>query len=226
MRVFLAVLALGWALASKAESAAVLLYEITEPGVDAYPSRIIVTKTFLRMDQGTAEGGFLLFDRQERQIYNVTPADATVLVIAPRPVEVEPPFELALETVRASNDGAPPIAGRKPEHYRLMVNGVVCREVVAVPGMAEEATSAIGELREVMAGMHASLLLTTPADVLIPCNLAHDIYAPARHLQWGLPVQLWGKDGRGEVLLDFDLAWEADPELFRIPDEYERYALN
>jgi len=60
---------------------AVLWYAEQEAGIEPYKVRYIVSQDFMRSDEGIDEGGFVLLDRAQRQIYSVVPQNRTILHI-------------------------------------------------------------------------------------------------------------------------------------------------
>ncbi len=221
---FLVLVGTGIAASAGAEEASMLLYQVQEPGLEPYASRVIVTRQYLRMDDGGGEGDFVLFDRAKRNIFSVNHDDRTVFAIPARPVEIDPPMALErrAENIPA-NGGMPEVAGQKPKHHRLLVNGGECYNVVTVSGVLTDAVVALGEFREVLAGEHARILPHVPADMQLPCDLALNTFAPKWQLEYGLPIQEWDSSGKGQALLDFDPEFEAEESLFRLPGGYRHY---
>jgi len=209
---------------ASAEQAAMLLYQEIEPGIEPYPSRILVTDGYLRMDDGTAQGNFVLFDRERLRIHSVNHEDRTVFEIPARPVELKSPIPLERRHQRVEPESAPPkVGGRQPEYYRLYVNDKRCYDVVAVPDLLKPAVAALKEFRQVLAGEHARVLPAVPADLHEPCDLALNTFAPTWPLAFGLPIQARVLDGRGRVLVDFRERFEVAQALFELPEGYQVY---
>lgn len=204
--------------------AVMLIYRAQEPGVDPYISRVLVTPDYMRMDDGVADGDFLLFDRKARTVYSVVHDEGTVLDIPPRPVEIESPIPLARndEQVAIGKD-VPKVMGRTPQHHSLKVNGKVCYDVVTVPGVMKDVVAAMKEFRQVLAGEHATSLPFIPADMRDPCDLALNTFAPGWQLQFGLPIQEWDGHGKGQILVDYDPQFKADTSWFVLPEGYRHY---
>lgn len=212
--------------ASAAEpTAAMVLYQVTEPGLDPYSSRLIVTPRHMRMDDGVAGSNFVLFDRRRNIIYSVTHSDRTVLEIHARPVDVESPVALQRKHTQVmTEDGLPAIAGRTPQQYRLSVNGELCYETVAVAGLLDDVVAALTAFRTVLAGENARILTDVPADMQDPCDLALNTYAPGWQLQFGLPIQERDTQGKGQSLLDYSTDYPVEAGLFSLPKGYQHYA--
>lgn len=191
-------------------------------------TRLIVTPEFLRIDDGRDGGDFLLYHRGERTIYNVSAADALILVMAPQAIGAAP---VALEhDIQRENDAAPDVGGKKVRHYRLLTNRNVCYDLYAAEGLLPEVVAALREYRESLAGEHAQALAFTPKEMQTPCDLANNIYAPARHLAHGFPIRAAERNGRDATrvrtteLLDYQQGFAADAALFRLPG-YRRMTL-
>jgi hypothetical protein len=220
------VLLLAGSLVSAAEQqATMVLYQVMEPDVEPYNSRLIVTPRHLRMDDGDADSSFVLFDRKRDIIYSVTHSDRTVLEIHARPVDVAPPIPLNRKHAQAATEEAlPAIAGKTPRQYRLSVNGELCYETVAVEGLLPDVVQALTAFRTVLAGENARILTEVPADMQDPCDLALNTYAPGWQLQFGLPIQEHDPQGRGQLLLDYSTAYPVEAGVFSLPKGYQHYA--
>jgi len=226
---FVAVLATVGCARPPAAPGATAVYMVEhEADFEPMRTRMIVTPEFLRIDDGRDGGDFLLYHRGERTIYNVSVADALILVIAPQSVGAAP---MALEhRVESESDNPPDVGGKKVRHYRLLTNRALCYDLYAADGLLPEVVTALREYRESLAGEHAQALAFTPREMQTPCDLANNIYAPARHLAHGFPIRVAetnGRDGtrvRTTELLDYRRGFAADAALFRLPG-YRRMTL-
>ncbi len=209
--------------AAYAAEGALLIYRQQEPGIDDYDARILVTKEYLRMDDGVDEGDYLLFDRKLHLISSVTHNDETVFEIPPRPVTQRPPMELQRRSAEVRLNNVPPVGKEKPQHRQLYVNDKVCYNVVAVKGLLKDVQKALAAFRTTLAGEHAKLLPRLPADQQEPCDLAHNIFHPTWQLEFGLPIQEWDEQGRGQTLVDYRESTTLDDKLFILPPGYRHY---
>jgi hypothetical protein len=201
-------------------AATVLWFAEQEAGVAPYRTRMLVTAEHLRIDDGEADGDFVLYSRRERTIYNVNVADKLILVIrAAEPVSS--PVALRHEALREAGE-LPEVAGRKVVRYRLRTNGQTCYEVFAADGLLPEATAALREFITALAADQAARLPAMPRELQTPCYLANNAYAAARYLDHGLPVRRADYDGRVSELVDFTQSFAAEPGLFQLPEEYRR----
>lgn len=204
--------------------ATVLYFVEREPGVEPYRTRLIVTADYLRIDDGSAPGDFLLYDRRSRVISSVVNADTRILVIPPKPVTIASPIELRHEVER---DPArfPEIGGHPVKHYRLLTNGQLCYDLYAAEGLLPEATQALAEYRQALAGQQALIVPLAPAAQRDPCDLANHVFLPARHLAHGLPIRYTDMTGRTSELVDFKTGFEVDRGLFELPASFRRITI-
>jgi len=203
----------------------VLHFQESEPGIDPYAVRMLVTQSHVRIDDGFDESGFVLYDRASRTIYSVTHEDRQILRIDYRPVTMAPPRELVYGQNESSDPQAPTIDGKLPVHYELLTNGQTCHDVVAVPGLLEEARLALIEYHDALAGEQAANLFKTPPEFQSDCMLSNLVFAPSRYLEFGFPIQERTHDGYVRALVDFEREAELSPELFMLP-EYREYSIN
>lgn len=201
-------------------TATVLYFLDQEKGIEPYRTRMVVTGDFLRIDDGTDSRDFILFSRKERVIYNVSAGDKLVLVIrGGGKVEAAP--ALKHEVVREADQ--PPAVGGKPvTHYRLLTNGTTCYDLYAAQGLLPDAVTVLREFIFVLAADQAGRIGSMPRELLTPCYLANNIYAPARYLDHGLPVRRADHDGRVSELVDFSSDFAANPALFVLPADYRQ----
>ncbi len=213
------------AVAADPGPATILWFDEREPGVNPYRTRMIVARDYVRMDDGAAGDDFVLFDRRTGAIHSVSHEDRTVLDVPAREVRREPPYELRLTESREPQAEAPKIDGRTPEHLVFKVNGKTCYEVIAVPGLLEDAVAALRQYHRSLAGEQAQTLDWTPPEMQTPCMLANVVFYPARHLAYGFPVQEWDYRGYVRALRDYQVGVTVDPTLFRLPEDYRHYRI-
>lgn len=205
-------------------AATVLYFVDREKDAEPYQTRMIVTERFLRIDDGTDTGDYLLYDRRSRTISSVVPADSRILIIPPKAVALAPPAEFRHEIVREASR-LPDIGGHPVAHYRLLTNGKLCYDLYAAEGLLPEATRALAEYREALAGEQATMVPRMPKELRSDCDLANHVFLPARHLAHGLPVRYTDMTGRTSELVNFQTDFAADPALFRLPDSYRRITI-
>lgn len=209
----------------QAETAALLVYKVWERSVDPYITRILVTPDHVRMDEGAPNGDFTLFDRQQAIIYNVSAEDQSVLVINPGDVAVQPDQALVLSETREIDPKAPPIAGVSPVDMTLFANGEMCEQLTVAAGLMEPALVGLRELKQVLAKVQFATLVARPDELQTPCDLASNIHAPTRMLDFGLPIREQS-EGRGQVLQDFAAEHDVDARLFALPEGYRQMEMS
>lgn len=200
-----------------------LMFNEKDAVTDFSPTRMIVTAAYLRIDEGPASDGFVLFDRRARTIYSVSDEDKTILVIEEQAGDFAPPKGLEHRVEEVPLEGAPAVGGRKVRHYNLYTNERRCYELFAVEGLLEEPRRALEEYRRVLAQEHAQVASLTPADMQDQCDLANNVLLPARHLAHGFPIRMQDVFGRVRNLQDYDVHYRPDPALFVLPAGYRRY---
>lgn len=203
-----------------------LLYKVQEPGIDPYEARIIITDEYIRLDDNNDGNDFILVHRKDKTVYSVSDDNENILVIKYRPVTLKSPIELHSETIRKPDTDAPKIDGYTLVHYVFKINGEACQDATIAEGLLIEATKAISEYRQILAGQHAITFNSTPADLRNGCDMAMHIFHPDRYLQFGLPINERDYRGYQRSLIDFDDAYEVDPALFDLPSEFKKFSID
>ena len=122
-------------------SADLLVCRVSERGAEPCLSRIPVTPSPVRMDNGVDGKGFVLFDRGSRIIYRADPGERTVPVIDPAHHKPEAPMPLDLSEQRELLDvrhQLPVAPGRFgiPEGYRRISVPPRARQDVLARGVS------------------------------------------------------------------------------------------
>ncbi len=211
---------------SRSVSAVRLVFEEQEAGIEPYRTRYLISSEYLRIDDGADTVDFILLDRRAQTIYSASAESRTILTIMNRIRDSESPLVLELTEKWQPLEAAPTIDGRRAAHRTYLVNGTRCYDVVAVPGLADDAVAALRLYRRVLASEHKRMLPHVPADTHEACDLAHNVFAPDRHLRRGLPIEEWDQVGYRRALLDMDFDYQADPGLFVLPEGFRRYSMD
>ena len=191
-----------------------------------YQTRWLVTKNFLRLDDGVGKDGYVLFDRIKNTIYNISNETKTVMTVEFIPDKVKPPFKLKMSSIEMELPaGAPEVAGIKAQHYRLITNDNYCSDVIAVKGLLNDAMNAMRGYNQVLASNNASTLSATPADIQTPCMLSMNIFYVNQSLQFGFPVQEWSQKGKSRSLKSYKENMRQDISLFTLPDKYKYFSM-
>lgn len=226
---FVALVAISLTACSKKE-AEDYAYKISfmeqEKFVEPYPTRVIITPEFIRFDDGENAKDFVLFDRIKHVVHSVVDDEHTIMSVHNKTVNIEPPIKLEFsEKDLGEMKDAPSIAGIKPRHYQLLVNGKVCNDVIAVKGLLPAAVNALREFSVLMASDSKTTLSSMPADTLNACDLAQDTFEPARVFMFGFPVQTMGRREYARTLVDFDDNFDVDLKLFELPKDFKHYTV-
>ncbi len=222
---FCMILAMSITRAMAVETAVTLLMfedqdSLNEP---AYMSRLLLTKDYLRMDDGEDHGDFALLDRKDGTIYSVNHEDQRTLVIPFQPVTAAPPKALRHDIEELDAGGVPDVGGSKVARYYMFTNGKRCLEVYAVTGFYDDAVKALTELSKTLAGQHAKGLELIPDEARSDCDLANNIFVPDRHLSKGFPIRQKDFAGRTRKLVTVKDDVMIDSSIFELPEGYERF---
>lgn len=200
-----------------------------ERDVEPYETRIIVTKKFLRFDDGEGAENFVLFDREKRIVYSVEHDESTVMAVHEKKFmndeRLKPPFKLRNSVKVFDMDDAPTVEGAKPVHYQLLTNNKACYDVIAAEGLLPEAVKALREFHTVMASDSATTFQNIPADLHNACDMTHSTFSPVRHLQFGFPIREWGKREYSRTLIDYKTQYEVDEKLFEFPQGFRHFTV-
>jgi len=190
----------------------VLRYTDQDPGDPPYPTRILVTPDFMRMDSGEDAGDFTLLDRRRRVVVNVMPDSKLAMVFAPGALPPKPAdWAPRLEVGEAARGG---------RRFTLTVNGVVCREGVAVRH-AMDAARAMAELKAILAATQYRVWKDSPPDMQHDCDLANQVWNAGDTLMLGLPLEEHEFTGRSRTL-ESETRQPLNPALFRVPEGMAR----
>ena len=203
-----------------------LLYDVEEPGVDPYQTRMIITDDYIRLDEKNDTNDFVLVDRKQSIVYSVSSDNDAILVVNSTPVTVKSPMELNLDMKKTVAKEAPTIDGHALAQYVFIVNKEVCQDAMIAEGLLPEATKALSEYRHILSGQHASTMKHAPADTRNGCDLSMHIFQPDRHLKFGLPINERDRSGYQRNLVDFDDEYEPNPKLFELPKEFGRFTID
>lgn len=202
--------------------ATVLSLREQELGGAFFPTRVLITRRFVRIDPDTGAGNYILFNRRKHAIYSVDAADHTILVIHARPVRLTPPMPLVNSIRRLP--GTTRFHGHTVRHYQLFTNGRQCYDIDAARGLLPGATRALIAYEKTLAGEQAITAANTPPGVEGPCSLADNVFDPGREYAEGFPVRVTDNNDNEKVLIGFrrDVAVNAD--VFALPRHYLRYS--
>ena len=204
-----------------------LVYE--EDTGDGIPitTRVFVTPEYVHISDSLSDQGFILFDRRDRTIYNVTPSDRTIFVIKHKPVNIEPPLPINFqEELQASTD-YPKLAGHDVRHYRYFTSAGHCYDaIVFADDFLSQATTAMYEFSQVLAGEHAVTVNTIPESMLDACDLARNVFHVGEYYKHGALLREWTQTGYVRYLKNFQTDASLPRSAFTLPAGYERYSIS
>lgn len=210
---------------AKAPENQLLVFLDSEQGIKPYQTRVIITPSQVRFDDGTGSKSYTLFDRSSRIARTIDNEQKTILELHPKSVKIKPPFALNYKVKELGDmKDAPKIMGKTPKHYQDYTNNKLCFNVVSVAGLMPQAVQALSEYHQMLASDSAVTFNNMPADMQDPCDIARDTFAPTRYLQHGFPIHWW-YPGYSRMLMDYKEHYQADPKLFEIPSGYFTYTV-
>lgn len=198
----------------------VFVYLEKEPGQEPAISKFTLDKNFLRIDSGR-DGGFVLFDRNKKEVFSVSGFDKTIMVIAKRLGSIRSPIKIDFKVEKKEINVR--IFSSPLLHHRFYANGQRCSDLFSVVVPNDGLLDTLKEFYNILALEHAQVLETTPTDVLDACDLSLYVVHSNFRLKYGLPSQEIDYTGKHRILLDFDLDYEAPAGWQRLPDGYEQY---
>ncbi|VAX08603.1 hypothetical protein MNBD_GAMMA25-861 [hydrothermal vent metagenome] len=226
INLFLGLCLLSASVSAAEQKGTVLLFSEYEKDVKPYQTRVIITDRYMRFDDGEGAIDFILFDRKDNIIFNISSDEQTIMSVSPQTLKVVPPFALQQDVQKQdSMNDAPKIVGIKPQHYVFSTNQQHCYDVVAVDGLLNDALEATRAFNAILASQNATTLQFLPADQQNPCELSRNIFSYNRYLQFGFPVQEWDNNGKGRALMDFKENIVLDKNLFVLPEGYKRFSV-
>jgi len=192
-----------------------------EPGTEVYKVRMIFDRAYLRIDDGVDESGFILLDRNKKQVYSVNHDDGTIIEIENASIVMKrpEPFVFTSKLLPATQK---PVAGNIVKRYQLHVNGKLCAEVAAAAGLLPDAVEALKQFHTFLAGEQAMVAAQMPKRLLQDCSLAENVFLPTAYLEYGFPVFHLSFSGRRRNLDKIDKQFSATPGLFELPVGYRR----
>jgi hypothetical protein len=199
-----------------------IFLSFTESSPDGeYPVRMLVSDKFLRIEDGDTRDGFIVFDRAARIIYSVSHAGKSTLVLQARPVTLAAPKQFE-HRVEGEKETLPPVDGKTVTHYRLLTNRERCFDVYAAEGLLPEAVAALREYHETLAGEQAVMQTNLPAGLQSTCDLADQVFLPARYLAYGFPVRQVNRAGVTRQLVSYQRDVPVEKGIFDLPKEYKQ----
>lgn len=206
----------------------VLIFTEREAGsrAESFTTRIFVSDDYLHMSDSYSPADFVLFNRKQRTIYNVTQDDKSIFVINDKPHNLKPPINIKYEGQSQPSSAIPKIDGRQATHYRYYANDKHCYDsVVLGEDFLPDVLAAMREFRQVLANEHAATINKMPDDMLDACDLSVNIFHATKHMENGFPVREWDRRGYQRFLKDYRQGVVVPEEVFVLPKDFSQYSL-
>jgi len=200
------------------------VYEEKESGAELANVRYLVSKLFLRIDDGNLNSDFLLLDRKNKIIYNVNHDDESIMVIRSHKW-TEPKFPFAVKEHRKVLDDAPEVAGKKIMDYSKIADNKLCHQLQILPDVYAEELQAFIEYQDVLSGQQTRILHNTPEELHTPCLLVDQVYNAGSYYQIGLPIQEFHSRGYVKRLVDYRRI-KVKAEWSILPAGFKRYSIS
>lgn len=206
---------LGLAGAHAADSEMIEIdYRDQDSDTAMYRTRVLVSPAFMRLDYGKDDDDFVLLDRKNQRIYNVTHEKKEILEIGGSPFALNKPEPW---TLRHEVQAAP--LGKNTRKVKLYVNDVLCSEVTAQPGLLPDAVVALKQYRALLRQVQASVFNAQATEQREYCELAQHVFETSRELDFGLPLAETYQNGRTRQLEQYKKR-RSEPALFALPKTY------
>lgn len=166
----------------------------------------------------------------KKVVYSINPDEKSVMAIHEKKLKkgqvFEPPFKLthSVKEMPEMKD-SPAIDGESAKHYQLITNDKACYDVVAIKGLMPHVVKALTEFHTHMATDSVVTFNNMPADMHEACDMTATTFKPARQFEFGFPIQEWGKREYMRSLVDYDVNYKAEPNLFVLPEGYKHYTV-
>lgn len=189
-------------------------------------TRMIVTKNYLRMDDGSDSENFLLFDRLNKIIYNIVADDKTVMTMDSQDkkedANLKPPFPILWNVESQTSHALMKTDDQNSAsatHYRFKLNQKECYNLVALDHGMDEPLAAMREFRQALANQLKSQYSQQEGQ---ECYEAVNIFTPINHLHQGFPIREWSVYGYQRFLVDYRKKIIFPKRLFQLPEGYAR----
>jgi hypothetical protein len=190
-----------------------LRYQDSEDGTPAYPTRILVTDRYLRMDDGHDDADFVLFDRKTGKVANVLHERKMLIAMHDSKLPKAPSHAYRVEKkVTPVREGT--------VRVQVLADGKLCSETVAAAKLFPDAARALAEYKAALAYTQWVTYRNTPAELRQDCELVHHVWQTDLALSQGVPLEERDYAGRIRQYVGGEKR-ALKPELFRLPKDYE-----
>ena len=191
-----------------------------------FTTRIFVNPNYMHISDSRNPANFLILNRVEKTIYSITREDKTIFVIKNKDIKIKPPIDITYKEESQPSGSIPKIDGRQATHYKFTANNAHCYDAVVMPDdFLPDVLAAMREFRLILAGEHATTVDRTPKDMLDACDLALNVFYSTKHMNHGLPIREWDRNGYMRFLKDYRPNIVAPMEIFELPEDFQRYSV-
>ena len=209
-----------------AATGTLLIYMERDAGSESFTTRLFVNKDYMHVSDSGSPADFILFNRTEQTIYNVASDDRTIFVVRKKDINVKSPIELDYQEESQPSGAIPKVDGKQATHYKYLANGKHCYDAVVMPGnFMPDVLEAMREFRMVLAGEHATTVDRMPKELLDACDLSLNIFHATKHMDHGLPIREWDRNGYQRFLKDYRVKIEPPEGVFDLPKDYKQYSI-
>jgi len=201
-----------------------VLFAESEPGLEPYQSRYLLSEQFLRLDDGTDQGDFVLFDRQSREIHSFNHEDGTHLLIKPQHSETLD-FKLDFQVLKKELTQAPKINGILPVEHQYFADSRLCKQSVNVKGLLVDMTQVLIDYEQVLVEQTKTTLSRFPGSIRTACYMANNYLHASDYLFAGFPLHVKDDSGREKRLLSFQQVLKPR-SMLQFPQGYRVYHSN
>lgn len=179
-----------------------VVFEEREPGLEPFRSRFLANESFLRLDDGTDMGDFVLYDRKTGQIHSFNREESTHLLIKPQQA-TKIDFDIDFRVEKRSLQDAPKIKGITAVEHQFFADATKCKHSVNVKGLLEDMARAMMEYEQALVEHAKKTLSRVPASMKKACYMANNYLHASDYLKVGFPLHVVDDEGRQKRLLSF-----------------------
>lgn len=201
-----------------------VVFEKYEPGLEPYQSRHLLSDQYLRLDDGTDQGNFALFDRKTKEIHSFNHEDGTHLVIKPRPVE-KLSQTIEFEILQKVMTEAPKIDGVSPVAFQFLAGSKTCKESINVESFLPEFTAVLLAYEQVLVEQSKTTLDRVPENIRSACYMANNYLHASDYLSGGFPLHVSDDEGRRKRLVSYQQVLKP-ATIVQFPKDYRLYYPN
>ncbi len=197
-------------------------FEESEPGFYPYITRMLLSRRYLRIDDGQDDGDFVLFDRVFGNVHNINHEERTEVIIQRQPPSRAMHASIDIHIEPRPLLDAPKIGGIQAVQHRYYAGAELCRESINFDGLLPDFVEALAHYQQVLVQQSLLTLDDLPTSVKTPCYLVNNFFHASDYLRAGFPAMVADNDNKRRTLLEFGQL-EIPASLLRRPQNYSRF---